>query len=40
VESVVSEAIRAGYEELIVGRMNVGETRKLRVKKVYKVKSI
>lgn len=40
VESVVSEAIRAGYEELVVGRMNVGETRKLKVKKVYKIKSV
>ncbi len=34
VESVVSEAIRAGYEELVVGRMKVGETKKLKVKKV------
>jgi DNA repair protein RadA/Sms len=40
VESVISEAVRAGYEELIVGRMKVGCTRKLKVKKVYKVKSL
>jgi DNA repair protein RadA/Sms len=40
VESVVSEAVRAGYEELVVGRMKVGETKKLKIKKVYKVKSI
>ncbi len=40
VESVISEAVRAGYEELIVGRMKVGQTKKLKVKKVYKVKSI
>jgi DNA repair protein RadA/Sms len=40
VESVISEAVRAGYEELVVGRMKVGRTKKLKVKKVYKVKSI
>jgi DNA repair protein RadA/Sms len=40
VESVISEAVRAGYEELVVGRMKVGGTKKLKVKKVYKVKSI
>jgi len=40
VESVISEAARAGYEELVVGRMKVGHTKKLKVKKVYKVKSI
>jgi DNA repair protein RadA/Sms len=40
VESVISEAVRAGYEELVVGRMKVGAVKKLKVKKVYKVKSI
>ncbi len=40
VESVISEAVRAGYEELIVGRMKVGQTKKLKVKKVYKVNTI
>lgn len=40
VESVISEAVRAGYEELVVGRMKVGSVKKLKVKKVYKVKSI
>jgi DNA repair protein RadA/Sms len=40
VESVIAEAKRAGYEELVVGRMRVGQTGKLKVKKVYKIKSI
>lgn len=40
IESVISEASRAGYEELVVGRMKVGGTKKLKVKKVYKVKTI
>jgi DNA repair protein RadA/Sms len=40
IESVISEANRAGYEELVVGRMKVGGVKKLKVKKVYKVKSI
>jgi DNA repair protein RadA/Sms len=40
VESVISEATRAGYEELVVGRMKVGQTKKLRVKKVYKISTI
>jgi DNA repair protein RadA/Sms len=40
VESVIAEAKRAGYEELVVGRMRVGAVGKLKVKKVYKIKSI
>ena len=40
IESVISEAERAGYEELVVGRMRVGQTKGLKVKKVYKIKSI
>ena len=40
VESVISEAKRAGYEELVVGRMRVGHAKNLKVKKVYKIKSI
>lgn len=40
VESVVAEAKRAGYEELVVGRMRVGQSKDLKVKKVYKINSI
>ena len=40
VESVIAEALRAGYEELLVGRMRVGQTKNLKVKKVYKISSI
>lgn len=40
VESVVAEAKRAGYEELVVGRMRVGQSKDLKIKKVYKINSI
>jgi DNA repair protein RadA/Sms len=40
VDSVISEALRAGYEELIVGRMKVGQSKKLKIKKIVKINSI
>lgn len=40
VDSVIKEAERSGYADLVVGRMKVGATKKLNVKKVYKISSI
>ena len=40
VDSIVAEAKRAGYEELVVGRMKVGQAKGLKIKKIYKIKSI
>jgi len=40
VDSVIKEAERSGYTDLIVGRMKVGASKKVNVKKVYKVSSI
>jgi len=40
VDSVIKEAERSGYTDLIVGRMKVGATKKVNVKKVYKISSI
>lgn len=40
VDSVVSEAVRAGYEEIVVGRMKVGQTKNLKVRKVMKISTI
>lgn len=40
VDAVISEAERAGYSDLIVGRMKVGTSKKINVKKVYKISSI
>lgn len=40
VDSVISEAIRAGYNELIVGRMKVGNSKNLVIKKLTKINTI
>lgn len=40
VDSVISEAVRAGYDELIVGRMKVGQGKKLKIKKIMKINSV
>jgi DNA repair protein RadA/Sms len=40
VDSVVSEAVRAGYEELVVGRMKVGQAKNLKIRKVSKISTI
>lgn len=40
VDGVIAEAQRAGYEELVVGRMKVGGSKKLKIKKLLKVKSV
>ncbi len=40
VDSIISEAERSGYSDLIVGRMKVGSSKKLNVKKIYKITSI
>lgn len=40
VDAVLAEAQRAGYTDLVVGRMKVGASKKVNVKKVYKVSSI
>ena len=40
VDSVIAEAQRAGYSELVVGRMKVGPTEKIKVRKVWKITSI
>lgn len=40
VDSVVSEAVRAGYDELVVGRMKIGQAKNLKVRKVQKINTI
>ena len=40
VDAIIKEAERSGYTDLIVGRMKVGASKKIDVKKVYKVSSI
>lgn len=40
VESIIKEAERSGYSELIVGRMKVGTSEKVNVKKIYKVSTL
>ena len=40
VDAIIKEAERSGYTDLIVGRMKVGASKKVNVKKVYKVSSI
>ncbi len=40
VDAIIKEAERSGYTDLIVGRMKVGASKKVDVKKVYKVSSI
>lgn len=40
VDSIIKEAERSGYTDLIVGRMKVGVTKKVNVKKIYKVSSL
>lgn len=40
IDAVVSEAVRVGYEELIVGRMRIGQTKKLKIKKIYRINSL
>jgi len=40
VDSVIAEAQRAGYSELVVGRMKVGPAEKIKVRKVWKITSI
>jgi DNA repair protein RadA/Sms len=40
VDSIIKEAERSGYTDLIVGRMKVGATKKVNVKKIYKVSSL
>lgn len=40
VDSIIKEAERSGYTDLIVGRMKVGASKKVNVKKVYKISSI
>lgn len=40
VDAVLSEAQRSGYTDLLVGRMKVGASKKVNVKKIYKIGSI
>ncbi len=40
VDSIIKEAERSGYTDLIVGRMKVGVTKKVNVKKIYKVSTL
>lgn len=40
VDSIIKEAERSGYTDLIVGRMKVGATKKVNVKKIYKVSTL
>ncbi|MHC1716645.1 MAG: DNA repair protein RadA [Candidatus Dojkabacteria bacterium] len=40
IDAVISEAERAGYKELVVGRMKVGKTKGLSIKKMQKVASL
>ena len=40
VESIIKEAERSGYSDLLVGRMKVGANEKVNVKKIYKVSTL
>lgn len=40
IDSVVKEAVRAGYKELVVGRMKVGKESKLKVRKMQKISTL
>ncbi len=40
VDSVLSEAERSGYTDMIVGRMKVGSSKSINIKKLYKISSI
>ncbi len=40
VEAVIKEAERSGYSSLVVGRMKVGASKKMNVKKIYKISNI
>ncbi|OQB06274.1 MAG: hypothetical protein BWY21_01945 [Parcubacteria group bacterium ADurb.Bin216] len=40
VDSIVSEAKRAGYSSLIVGRIKVGDTKGMKIKKISRVSAV